>query len=69
MKTKTTDQRRKINPVEKRRQVVKLATTAEEHAEIQAAADRDGLPLATWMRVIALRAARPQPPPRPYVVD
>ena len=35
-----------------------LALTAEERAELRAAAERDDRPLAAWIRRIALLAAR-----------
>lgn len=37
---------------------VKALVTSGEYKELQAAADRDGMSLSTWLRVIALRIAR-----------
>ena len=36
----------------------KALVTKEEYAEMQAAAERATLPLSTWLRLVALRAAR-----------
>lgn len=36
----------------------KALVTKEEYVELQAAAERETLPLSTWLRLVALRAAR-----------
>jgi hypothetical protein len=42
----------------KRNEVTRIVLTAEEKAVIRAAAEKEGLPMAAWLRRIALAAAR-----------
>ncbi|MBD9527847.1 hypothetical protein [Paracoccus sp. PAR01] len=41
-----------------RDQLIRITLTPAEKAEVEAAAERAGLPPATWVRVMALQAAR-----------
>ncbi len=41
----------------KRRDVIQLRVTADQKARMIAAADRVGLDLSAWLRMLALRAA------------
>lgn len=44
---------------EKRREtLIRVLTTEEERDELQRAADAAGLPISTWVRSVALSAAR-----------
>lgn len=43
---------------DRRETLAKTLVTTQECEELQHAAERDGLSLSAWLRVIALRAAR-----------
>jgi uncharacterized protein (DUF1778 family) len=53
-------QRRKPDAA-RRETLIKVLTTTEERELFQAAADKLGMSVSTWMRSIALSAARPAP--------
>jgi len=42
----------------KRRKIARILLTEEELARTKEAASNDGLPLATWFRMVALEAAK-----------
>jgi hypothetical protein len=43
---------------DKREAIIRLVVSESEKAELQASADKAGIPLAVWVRAAALAAAR-----------
>ena len=51
--------RPKMTAAEKRDTLIKVLVTADERDRLQAAADRMGVSLSTWIRLTAVAAAKP----------
>ena len=50
--------RRRKSDASRRETLIKVLTTAEERDLLQAAADKSGMSVSTWMRSVSLSAAR-----------
>ena len=44
--------------IERKEEMIQLRVSSDEKAELEQAAKRDALKLATWLRQLALKAAR-----------
>jgi hypothetical protein len=54
--------KRRKSDASRRETLIKVLTTTEERELFQAAADRLGMSVSTWMRSLALSAVRPEGP-------
>jgi uncharacterized protein (DUF1778 family) len=52
--------KRRKAPRELKQDLIQIRVTAEQRGELKEAADRAGLDLSPWMRMVALKAANDQ---------